>query len=93
MPKTTVLDVESEDVLNNVSIDSKVLDISSIIDASFMITSTISPNPHSHNVNLDMSAVVKGVADARLTPIYIWMRVDDEITPVLNDTNDIVTAS
>lgn len=93
MPKTSVLSVASKRVITDVAVDNQALQLQSFIDTNFVITSTASPNPHSHSTTVSHSAVVEGVADARLTPIYIWMRIDDEITPVLSDTKDLVTAN
>lgn len=105
MPKTSALEVGSEDVLKSVSVNSTGLGVTSSSSiyqkydsneypsgTGYSTTSSISPNPHDHGVSVSRSAVIDNVADARLAPIYIWMRVDDEITPTFNDTKDIVEA-
>ncbi len=107
MPKTDVISVGSKDVMTGASCDSESLSVSSSgstyqqtdsngypAGTGYSVSSYVYPNPHSHNLSKNYAGVVKSVTDARLAPVYIWMRVDGaaNTNPYFADTRTTASA-
>ena len=107
LPKTAAVEVGSRDVLTGASVQATSLDVSSSgssyalynngypAGTGYSVVSTINPNPHGHGLNTNGAGVVKSVTDARLAPVYIWMRVDGAANnnPYFSNTNVTATAT
>lgn len=97
MPKTNAISVGSEDVMTGVSCNNESLSVSSygyLAGTGYIVSSYIHPNPHKHDLSKNYTGVVDSVTDARLAPVYIWMRVDGaaNTNPYFADTTTTTTA-
>ena len=92
MPKTSAVSVSTKSVLDSFTIQGTSMSASYDYSYASGYSYNVSPNPHSHDAAINKTGVVSGVSDARLEPMYIWVRVDGSTYNIGNGTNNATNA-